>query len=151
MRANRLKFSRSILDFALDDAKRLEQVVGQADKRKLDVYLTSVRELEQRVQRKSQDESTSTKKMTKPDGIPDSYRDNLRLLADLLVMAFQVDATRISTLVFANEGSNRSYDLFGVPEGHHSLSHHRNDPESRKRLRKLTAFTLSSWRISSSG
>ena len=65
MRANRLKFSRSILDFALDDAKRLQQVVGQADKRKLDEYLTSVRELEQRVQRRSQDESTSYKKNDK--------------------------------------------------------------------------------------
>jgi hypothetical protein len=140
MRANRLKFSRSILDFALDDAKRLQQVVGQADKRKLDEYLTSVRELEQRVQRASQDESTSTKKMTKPDGIPDSYRDHLRLLADLLVMAFQVDATRISTLVFANEGSNRSYDFIGVPEGHHSLSHHRNGPEKQEKIKKINRF-----------
>ena len=73
------------------------------------------------------------------------------LLADLLVMAFQVDATRISTLVFANEGSNRSYDFIGVPEGHHSLSIIETILKSRKRLRKLTAFTLSSWRISSSG
>jgi len=142
MRANRLKFSRSILDFALDDAKRLQQVVGQADKRKLDEYLTSVRELEQRVQRRSQDESTSTKKMTKPEGIPDSYRDHLRLLADLLVMAFQVDATRISTLVFANEGSNRSYDFIGVPEGHHSLSHHRNDPEKQEKIKKINSGVL---------
>lgn len=139
-RNKRLRFSRSILDFAVDDAKRLQRMVGKADQRKLDEYLTGVRELERRVERAGKNEAGPANKMPKPDGIPDSYQEHLRLLADLLVMAFRVDATRISTMVFANEGSNRSYDFIGVPEGHHSLSHHQNDPEKQAKLRTINRF-----------
>ena len=141
-RAKRLRFSRSILDFAVDDAKRLQRMVGKADQRKLDEYLTGVRELERRVERAGKHEAGPAEKMPKPDGIPESYQEHLQLLADLLVLAFQVDATRIATMVFANEGSNRSYAFLGVPEGHHSLSHHQNDPEKHAKLRKINRFHI---------
>jgi len=139
-RAKRDRFSRSILDFALEDAHRLEQSLGHSDRRKLDEYLSAVREVEQRIERASRAGANAAITLKKPDGIPEKYEDHLRLLADLLVLAFQTDATRVSTYVFANEGSSRSYSFIDVPEGHHDLSHHGNDPGKQSKIAKINRF-----------
>ena len=79
-------------------------------------------------------------KLPRPLGIPADYREHLRLMADLLVLAFQCDLTRIATFVFANDGSNRSYPAIGVPDGHHDLSHHGGDPAKQRRIRAINRF-----------
>ena len=79
-------------------------------------------------------------KLPRPLGIPADYREHLRLMADLLALAFQCDLTRIATLVFANDGSNRSYPAVGVPDGHHDLSHHGGDPAKQGRIRAINRF-----------
>jgi len=139
-RAKRDRFSRSILDFALEDARRLEQSLGHADRRKLDEYLSAVREVEQRIERASRAGANAALTMKKPGGVPESYEEHLKLLADLLVLAFQTDSTRVATYVFANEGSGRSYSFIDVPEGHHDLSHHGNDSGKQAKIAKINRF-----------
>lgn len=141
-RGKRDRFSRSILDFALENAKSFERSLGAADRRKLDEYLSSVREVEQRIGAASRKEHKDARLVDKPDGIPETYEDHLQLLADLLVLAFQTDSTRVATLAFANEGSGRSYPFIDVPEGHHDLSHHGNDPAKHAKLAKINRFHI---------
>lgn len=139
-RAKRDQFSLSILDFAMENAKSLERKLGAADRRKLDEYLSSVREIERRIGRATRGERNTAQAGDKPAGIPESYAEHLRLLGDLLVLAFQTDSTRVATVVFANEGSGRSYPFIDVPDGHHDLSHHGNDPAKHAKLAKINRF-----------
>ena len=142
-RLRRERYRRSILDFVLDDAARLKKKLGSTDRRKLDEYLGAVREIEGRIERaeRSQDEPQAPiQGVAKPDGTPKDYQEHIRLLCDLLVLAFQADITRVSTFMLANEGSNRSYPFAGVPEGHHDLSHHGGKPEKQERIQKINHF-----------
>jgi hypothetical protein len=143
-RAKRERYSKSVLDFALDDANRLSSRIGQSDKRKLDEYLSAVRELEQRIARadKGENDGELAGGFPRPTGIPKDYGEHIRLMGDLLALAFQTDVTRVSTFVFANEGSNRSYPFIDVPEGHHDLSHHGKDAAKLEKIRKINRFHL---------
>lgn len=143
-RARRERYNKSVLDFALEDANRLKTRVGQTDRRKLDEYLTAVRELEQRIARadKGDEDAELAKGFSKPAGIPKDYGEHIRLMGDLLTLAFQADVTRVSTFVFANEGSNRSYPFIDVPEGHHDLSHHGKDAAKLEKIKKINRFHL---------
>ena len=78
--------------------------------------------------------------LARPSGVPSDYREHLRLMADLLVLAFRADLTRVATFVFANDGSNRSYGAIGVPEGHHDLSHHGQDSRKLEKVRAINRF-----------
>ena len=141
-RVNQLKrkaINKSILDFALHDAKSLKNRLGRLDQEKLDEYFTSVRELEKRIDREGKlSKEFSYQEM--PDGIPGTYKEHLRIMFDMMALAYQSDSTRISSFLLAHDGSNRSFRDIGVPEGHHSLSHHRNDPEKIKKLAKIDHF-----------
>jgi len=117
----------------------MERVVGVADRRKLDEYFTAVRELEQRLERVSGAASRDIG-MERPEGPPERYEEHLRILADMLVLAFLSDTTRVSTCVFANEGSNKSYSFIGVPEGHHDLSHHGRNAEKQAKIQRINRF-----------
>jgi hypothetical protein len=130
----------SILDSVLDDAQSLEAKLGGSDRRKLDEYLTSIREMESRLQRNKKDTVEIKPTIEKPTGIPKEYSDHMKILADLQVLALQSDITRFSTFVFANEGSNRSYKFIGVPEGHHDLSHHGGDKEKHEKISRINQF-----------
>jgi Protein of unknown function (DUF1552) len=134
------RHSKSILDFVRDDAKQLGQTLGTADRRKLDEYLTGVRELEQRITSARPAVDVGVAKYPRPLGIPADYQEHLRLLGDLLVLAFQCDLTRIATFVFANDGSNRSYRAAGVSDGHHDISHHGGDAAKNAKIRKINQF-----------
>ncbi|NBN95861.1 MAG: DUF1552 domain-containing protein, partial [Verrucomicrobia bacterium] len=120
---------KSVLDAVREDFRELNGRLGADDQRKLDEYFTAVREMELRIAKSGTD---GQKKLPAgalpPKGIPESYAEHLRLLADLMVLAFQTDTTRVATFVLANEGSNRSYPFIGVRDGHHSISHHGHDP-----------------------
>ncbi len=138
---HRTKYNRSILDFVLEDAGALKARLGDRDQRKLDEYMTSVREIEQRVakfDRASQKAVDGGVRI--PTGVPQDYAEHIRLMGDMMILAFQTDLTRVATFMFANEGSNRSYRMVGVPDGHHDMSHHGKDPKKVEAKRKIDRF-----------
>lgn len=139
-RTRREKYHQSVLDFVSDDAKRLSDQVSGSDRRKLDEYMTAVREIEQRIEKSKRLGDAPDIAAQKPEGVPDAYADHIRLLGDLMVLAFQTDTTRVATFVFANEGSNRSYPFIGVPDGHHDLSHHESKEEKLAKIQKINQF-----------
>lgn len=138
-RARRQRHERSVLDFVLEDARRLQGHLGATDRRKLDEYLTAVRELEQRIEHAEKFQAVLPA-ADKPTGVPPGYEEHLRLMFDLLVLAFQTDSTRIATFILAHDGSNRPYPFLGVRDGHHDLSHHGNDPEKKKKIARINRF-----------
>ena len=142
VKARREKYRKSILDFVLEDAKSLRGKLGQVDRRKVDEYLTSVRELEGRFARVDKVSTVDLKGVPRPTGIPKDNREHIRLMFDVLALAFQTDTTRISTFVYANEGSTKSYKFIGVPEGHHDLSHHGKDPDKQDKIKKINIYHI---------
>jgi hypothetical protein len=142
-RAKRERYNKSVLDFVRDDAQSLRHRLGITDQRKLDEYLTAVRELETRIARADKgDAADAAAGFTPPAGIPKDYAEHIRIMEDLMVLAFQGDVTRISTMVIANEGSNRSYAFLEVPEGHHDLSHHGGDKKKLAKIQKINQFHI---------
>lgn len=140
-RARRLALRRSVLDAALADAKDLRDRLGPTDRRKLDEYLTAVRDLERRIDRAAKDgESLAPQGAVRPAGVPSDPKEHLRLMFDVAVLAVQSDATRVVTVLVANEGSNRSYAFAGVPEGHHEISHHGNDAAKQAKVAKINRW-----------
>jgi hypothetical protein len=142
-RAKEDAYRRSILDLVLEDARSLKRQLGSGDQRKLDEYLDSVRELESRIQSYEQRGRTlPDPEIARPDGIPKDLGEHLRLMFDLLALAFQTDQTRIATFMVANEGSNRAYPQIGVSQGHHDLSHHGNDREKQEKISKINRYHM---------
>jgi hypothetical protein len=131
---------QSILDFVLDDARALEKQLGGRDRQKLDDYLTSVWAIEQRIERAERLGETPDPAVATPAGIPASYAEHIQIMYGLLVLAFQTDSTRIATLLLAHDGSNRAFLEVGVPEGHHYLSHHRNNREMMDKVAQIDTF-----------
>ncbi len=142
-RAQRLRQRKSVLDFVLDDAKSLSGRLGRNDQYKLEEYLNSIREIEQRIERLEKP-GNRTRELVEgqeiPAGIPETYHEHLRLMGDMLVLAYQSDVTRVVTFMFANAGSNRSYREIGVPNGHHELSHHQGDPKKHAKIRDINRY-----------
>jgi hypothetical protein len=139
--AKRDQTRRSILDFVAEDARSLKTRLGSNDQRKLDEYLTGVREIEQRIARMDKIETKGVPPgATRPSGIPRNYEEHLKLLGDMLVLAFQTNLTRVATFVFANEGSNRPYRDIGISEGHHELSHHGWNKAKQEKIQKINLF-----------
>jgi hypothetical protein len=144
-RARNARFQQSILDLVAEDTQRLQVGLGKTDKRKLDEYFTAIREVERQVEmmeKQVADNSVATPSIAKPDGVPIEFKEHSRLMFDLLTIAFQTDTTRISTFMLAREGSNRSYREIGVPEGHHGLSHHRNDPALMDKVATINTYHM---------
>ena len=131
---------KSILDLVSGRTEKLQKDVGPADRRKLDEYLTGVREAERRIQMAEKNTTSFKPGMEKPTGVPVVFADYLKMMFDLQVLAFQADLTRVSTLVFGREASVRTYNEVGVPDPHHPLSHHRNLPENHEKLSKINTF-----------
>ena len=142
-RARETAAARSILDFVEEDAKRLAGRLGGADRAKLDEYLGSVRAIEKRIQAAERPDAKRDGPppgTPVPDGVPGDYREHLALMLDLIVLAFRTDSTRVVTMMFANEGSNRTFPFIDVREGHHSLSHHGGDADKLEKIRKIDVF-----------
>jgi hypothetical protein len=136
----RLAHQKSILDFVMDDAKSLQRQLGRNDQQKLDEYLTGVREIEHRIQRAERFRELPEPNSDAPSGIPAKYEEHIRLMGDMLVLAFQTDSTRVGTFLLAHDGSNRNFKDIGVSEGHHNLSHHQNNPETLEKIAKIDTF-----------
>jgi len=133
---------RSILDFVLDDAASLQRNAPSRDKAKLDEYLSSVREIEKRIEHAERFGETPDPSVDTPPGIPPSFEEHMKLMFDMLVLAFQTDSTRVATFLLANEGSNRSFAEIGIPEGHHYLSHHQGREEMMSKIAEIDAFYM---------
>jgi hypothetical protein len=138
--AARQQEQKSILDFVLGEARGLSDQLGTTDRRKLDEYLTGVREIEQRVTAFQPESVANVPDLVLPDRPPSSYADHIRLMADMMVLAFQTDSTRIATFMLAHDGSNRSFPEVGVGDGHHNLSHHQGKDENLEKIARIDRF-----------
>ena len=128
--ARRQAEERSILDFVMDDARSMSRRISPRDRQKLDQYLTGMREIETRIQASEKFGKTADPNVETPQGVPSSYAEHVKLMYDIMLLAFQTDSTRVATLMLAHDGSNRPFaDEIGIPEGHHDLSHHKNIPD----------------------
>ena len=137
-RLARMKEDSSILDFMMEDVSRMKTGLGARDKNKLAEYLDGIRDIERRIQlAEAQNTKFKMPLMDKPIGIPDEFDDHAKLMIDLQVLAFQADLTRVGTLMIAREGSNRPYKEVGVADGHHSVTHHQNDPDKIAKTIKI--------------
>jgi len=139
-RARRARYRKSILDMVTSDTQSLVKTLGPADRHKLDEYLFSVREIEQRIQNAEKDQRQVTPGIDKPAGVPFAFQDYAKLMYDLQVVAFQSDLTRVSTLMLGREGSNRVYPEIGIPDPHHPLTHHRNNPEWIEKVTRINCL-----------
>mgnify|MGYP003640536691 CR=1 FL=1 len=131
---------RSILDFVMSDAKKLHTALGRNDQQKLDEYLTGIREVEQAIEKSERFGLPPEPGIPAPSGIPGNFSDHLKLMFDMMVLAFETDSTRVATFMQSYDGSNRTFPDVGVKEGHHGLSHHRGKSESLEKLAKIDLF-----------
>lgn len=139
-RLRRNRYRKSILDFVMEDANDLKKKMGARDGRKLDEYLDGVREIERRVTSAEQANAINIDMKKQPGGIPKDPGEHIRLMSDMMVLAFQADLTRVCTFMFANDGSNRPYRNIGISDGHHHISHHQGDKEKHEKIRQINRF-----------
>ncbi|HWB96025.1 MAG TPA: DUF1552 domain-containing protein [Bryobacteraceae bacterium] len=139
-RAKQRVYDKSILDFVMEDTRRLQGDLGPTDRRKLDEYLTAVREIEKRIATAERDSKDVVPTIERPEGIPIDYGEHARLLYDMLAIAFQADLTRVGTFMMGREGSTRAYREIGVPDAHHPLTHHRNNPEMVEKVAQINVY-----------
>lgn len=140
-RIRRERTRKSVIDFALDDANRLRKQLGRTDQRKLDEYLSAVRDLERRIEM-THKISTLAPDSTRPVGVPQNYGEHVKLMFDVLTLAFRTDSTRIASFIMAHDGSNKNYPEIGVGEGHHDLSHHENKEEKKEKIAKINRMHM---------
>ena len=133
----RMRDRRSVLDFVMDDARRMHRRLGHDDQEKLDQYLTGVREVESRIQKAEEFGPNIDPEVATPAGVPVERADYVQTMYDLMLLAFKTDSTRVATFILAHDGDNRSYSEIGINEGHHDLSHHQNNEE---RVAKVAAI-----------
>ena len=137
-RLAQLRRQSSILDFVTDDSARLSGQLGAGDRHKLDEYLEATRDIEKRIQKAmTSSGSSQAASLERPAGIPDSFDAHVRMMIDLQVLAMQADITRVSSFMIGRELSNRTYPEIGVPDSHHMLSHHGNNPEKKEKLARI--------------
>ncbi len=145
-RAENLKLRRqqqqSILDFVLDDARSLEGHLADRDKQKLEDYLTSVREIERRIEAAERFGAAPNPAVDAPEGIPASFQEHIQIMYDMMALAFQTDSTRVATFLLAGDGSNRAFPEIGIPEGHHYLSHHRNKEDMITKVAEIDLWYM---------
>ncbi|MXY70884.1 MAG: DUF1552 domain-containing protein [Acidobacteriia bacterium] len=143
-RREALRRKASLLDWVMDDTARLQAELGSEDRARVDQYLDSIREVERRIQKaEAETENSELPDLDRPAGVPVAYSDHANLMFDLQVLAMQADITRVITFQLARETSTRTYPEAGVPEPHHPLTHHGNNPEKIAKVAKINAFHVS--------
>ncbi|TWU15093.1 hypothetical protein Poly21_22850 [Allorhodopirellula heiligendammensis] len=138
----RREMRRSILDIVRGDADKLMRQVGETDKRKLDEYFSSVREIELRIERTEEEDRASLPDLQVPYGRVSAFREHARLMFDLMVVGFQTDTTRVATLMLDTAGGNRTYSEIGVNDAHHGMSHHRNKEDIVAKIQKVDHYLI---------
>jgi hypothetical protein len=137
VRAARLKQDRSLIDSVNDRVGQLQRKLGTADNRKVNDYLAALRDVERRIQKAEEQSSKQLPDVHQPAGIPDNFVDQVRLLYDLQLLAYQSDLTRVITFLYGREQTGRPYPQIGVPEPHHPLTHHQNDPVKMEKCTRI--------------
>jgi hypothetical protein len=127
----------SILDFVLEDARSMQRRLQAGDQRKLDEYLSGVRELERRIERAESFPDPQDPAIETPVGIPQSHTEYVQLMYELAAIAFETDSTRVLSLMLGHDGDNRSYDFLGIAEGHHDLTHHQNKLDRIEKVKQI--------------
>jgi hypothetical protein len=133
----RMKNRRSILDFVMTDAQRMQKRLDRHDQEKLDQYLTGIREVEARIQNLERMGSFVDPDVATPEGVPFSHGEHIQIMYEMMLLAFQTDSTRVATLLMAHDGDNRSHEEIGIPEGHHELTHHQNKEDRIAKVAKI--------------
>jgi len=140
VRAARLQQDRSLLDSVNDRVKQLQRKLGPADNRKVNDYLASLRDVERRIQKAEEQSSKEMPDVVRPPGIPDAFDQHVRLLYDLQLLAYQSDLTRVITFMYGREQTGRPYPQIGLPEPHHSMTHHQNDPVKMEKCARIQRY-----------
>ncbi len=139
-----LRQRASLLDLVREDITRLIRKLGQADRARVENYLDSIREVERQIQRAEAGAADNPlPDLDRPMGVPAAYTDHARLMFDLQLLAYQGDITRVITFQLARELSGRTYPEVGVPDPHHPLSHHGNDPVKVEKISRINKFHVS--------
>jgi hypothetical protein len=141
-RLARMREDRSILDFISAEATTLQRGLGARDRTRLGEYLDNLREIERRIQRTEQHNKTEVASLDAPVGVPESFEEHVALMFDMLAIAYQADLTRVFAFMMARELSARTYPQAGVPEQHHQVSHHGNDPVKIAKVSKINHYHL---------
>ena len=141
-RARQNKYRRSILDFVTQDTRKLQADLGPSDRRKLDEYLSSIREIERQIERAEKDNAQIDPGMEKPYGIPADFAEHFQLMTDMITVAFQADLSRVLTFLVTREGTSRPYREIGIPDGHHPLTHHRYDPALMEKVSQINCYHM---------
>ena len=142
-RRAQVREDRSILDSVKEAVAALERRLGAGDRVKVAEYLDSMREIERRIQVTERLSGESVLALPdRPIGVPESYDEHAKLMFDLAALAFQADITRVFTLLLGREQTNRPYPFLGVPEAHHSISHHQNDPVKLAKAARINTYHI---------
>jgi hypothetical protein len=147
-RKRQAKYRASILDFVTGDTNKLKTELGPTDKRKLDEYLSSIREVERQLEKAEHDNAQIDPHMDKPYGTPADFAEHFKLMTDMMTIAMQADLTRVMTFLITREGSSRAYRELGISDGHHPLTHHRNQPDMMEKVSQINTYhveQLSKW------
>jgi hypothetical protein len=135
-------YRRSILDFVTDDTHKLEAGLGPTDRRKLDEYLSSIREVERQIESAEKDNRAIDPHMEKPYGVPADFAEHFKLMTDMMTIAFQADLTRVVTFLVTHEGTSRAYREIDISDGHHPLTHHRNQPDLMEKVSRINEYHM---------
>jgi hypothetical protein len=143
VRLERIRQDRSVLDSLLQELARFQKRVGTGDRAKLEQYLEAIRTIERRIQKAEEQSAKELPTVDRPSGgIPDTWAEHARMMFDLQVLAFQVDITRVITFMMSREVSPRTYPEIGIPDPHHGLSHHGNNPAQMAKLVKINTLHM---------
>jgi hypothetical protein len=136
----RARYRRSILDFVTTDTKKLETSLGPTDRRKLDEYLSSIREVERQLEKAEKESVAINPGMDKPYGVPPDFGEHFKLLTDMVTIAFRADMTRVLTFLMTREGTSRSYREIGIADGHHPCTHHQGKPDLIEKVTQINEY-----------
>ena len=141
-KARQSRYRRSILDFVTEDTHRLETGLGPTDRRKLDEYLSSIREVERQIEKAEKDNAQIDPHMEKPYGVPADFAEHFKLMTDMVTIVFQADLSRMLTFLVTHEGTSRAYREIGISDGHHPLTHHRNQAELMEKVAQINEYQM---------
>src|SRR5216110_1595392 len=141
-RLARLRQQRSVLDSVGEELAHLQGALPQTDRTKLTEYLDAIRDVEQRIQVAEEQSDQALPLVDHPAGIPAGWEDHMNLMLDLQVLAFQCDLTRVITFMVGHEHSGMTYPQIGVPDAHHPISHHQQEPDKVAKVAKINAYHM---------
>ncbi len=139
-KARQARYRRSILDFVMSDTHTLQTSLGPTDRRKLDEYLSSIREVERQLEKAERESIVIDPGMAKPYGVPPDFGEHFKLLSDMLAIAFQADLTRVATFLMTREGTSRAYREIGISDGHHPCTHHQGKPDLMEKVTQINEY-----------